>query len=53
VGEASVLGSFERWAGSMGFMGMFGLFSATGCEAEPRGEVTAEAFGEVGLLMLR
>lgn len=53
MGEASVLGSLERCAGSIGLIGMFGLFSATGCDAEPRGEVTAEALGGVGSLILR
>ena len=53
VGEASVLGSLERCLGSMGLRGMLGLFPATGCEAEPRGDDAAEPRDGVGLVMLR
>ena len=37
----------------MGLSGMFGLISVVGCEADPRGEDTAEMLEGVGALMLR
>ena len=47
------MGNLERWAGSMGLRGTLGLFSATGWEAEARGEDTVETFEGVGLVILR